>query len=81
MGANLVSSQTIGYRSEQVLVVRKRSLQDRRLLHVPLTTKSQKLMVKLSPKHTARVVEEMSVLGAAEMAEIGRLCRKLGLGN
>jgi MarR family 2-MHQ and catechol resistance regulon transcriptional repressor len=63
------------------LVVRKRSLQDRRLLHVHLTPKSQKLMEKLFPKHAARVVEEMSVLSAAEMAELGRLCRKLGLGN
>lgn len=63
------------------LVVRKRSLQDRRLLHVHLTPKSQKLMEKLFPKHAERVVEEMSVLSAAEMAELGRLCRKLGLGN
>jgi len=61
--------------------VRKRSLQDRRLLHVHLTPISQKLMEKLFPKHAARVVEEMSVLSAAEMAEMGRLCRKLGLGN
>ena len=63
------------------LVLRKRSLQDRRLLHVHLTAQGHKLIEGLFPRHAARVVEEMSALNAAEMAELGRLCRKLGLGN
>lgn len=62
------------------LVLRKRSLQDRRLLHVHLTPKGRQLMEGFFPRHVARVVEEMSTLTAAEMAELGRLCRKLGLG-
>jgi MarR family 2-MHQ and catechol resistance regulon transcriptional repressor len=37
-------------------------------------------MEGLFPRHVARVVEEMSALTAAEMTELGRLCRKLGLG-
>lgn len=61
------------------LVLRKRSLQDRRLLHVHLTPRGRKLMEGFFPRHVARVVEEMSALTAAEMAELGRLCRKLGL--
>lgn len=63
------------------LVVRKRSLQDRRLLHVHLTPEGRKLIERLFLRHAARVAEEMSALTAAEMAELGRLCRKLGLGE
>lgn len=46
---------------------------------IDLTAAGRKLMHAHRPHHSASIVQEMSVLTAGEQAELGRLCRKLGL--
>jgi MarR family 2-MHQ and catechol resistance regulon transcriptional repressor len=63
------------------LVRRKRSTKDRRCVFVELTDQGRELIQALFPVHVAAIVEEMSFLTNAEQEELGRLCRKLGLGE
>lgn len=61
------------------LVQRVRSVEDRRFISVYLTDEGQVLMQKVFPQHALRVAACMGVLSAEEQAELGRLCKKLGL--
>jgi MarR family 2-MHQ and catechol resistance regulon transcriptional repressor len=63
------------------LVRRERGNEDRRFVTVHLTPKGRALIVKIFPTHVANVVKQFGVLTAAEQEQLGRLCRKLGLGR
>jgi MarR family 2-MHQ and catechol resistance regulon transcriptional repressor len=62
------------------LVRRERSVDDRRYIQVHLTAKGRKMIQRIFPGHVRAVTEQMAVLRPAEQEELGRLCRKLGLG-
>jgi MarR family transcriptional regulator, 2-MHQ and catechol-resistance regulon repressor len=61
------------------LVQRHRQDGDRRLVKVHLTEKGTQLFVEAWPSHVKTIVEEMDSLSSEELAELGRLCQKLGL--
>lgn len=61
------------------LVERERALDDRRYITIHLTKDGQKLIGKLFPRHAGMIREEMSVLSAAELDKLGRLCKRIGL--
>lgn len=63
------------------LAERRRCVTDRRLVYVDLTPAGRATIAEILPRHVAVIVEEMSVLDAAEKAELGRLLRKLGKGR
>jgi len=63
------------------LVRRERSLEDRRCVFVHLTEKGRSLISALLPEHVAAITQEMHYLTPDELVELGRLCRKLGLGE
>ncbi|MGL4617673.1 MarR family winged helix-turn-helix transcriptional regulator [Chroococcidiopsis sp.] len=62
------------------LVRREREVGDRRCIKVHLTEKGKHLIGDIFPTHVAAVVEEMSVLTPTEQTELGRMCKRLGLG-
>lgn len=57
---------------------RDRPFDDRRCIQIHLTAQGQVLIQEVFPHHVAAVVQEMSILSAAEQEELGRLCRRLG---
>jgi MarR family 2-MHQ and catechol resistance regulon transcriptional repressor len=61
------------------LAQRQRSKEDRRVIIVTLTTEGRRLIRRIFPRHVERIVKEFSVLSAAELLELGELCRRLGL--
>ena len=61
------------------LVKRDREGKDRRYVNIQLTPKGRKLIKEIFPKHADGIVKEMNILNKAELEELGRLCRKLGL--
>jgi MarR family transcriptional regulator, 2-MHQ and catechol-resistance regulon repressor len=61
------------------LVRRERAAEDRRYITISLTEKGSQLIEKLFPRHAAAITDEIGVLTEEEQAELGRLCRKLGL--
>lgn len=63
------------------LVRRDRSRADRRVMHMGLTAKGERLMDAVWPKHLELLVQNMAVLSSTEQEELGRLCKKLGLGQ
>ena len=63
------------------LVRRERSKEDRRYFRVYLTEAGKKLISEFFPAHAGRITAEMSVLTPSEQEQLGRLCRKLGLGK
>ena len=62
------------------LVRRQRSLEDRRYIFVHLTEAGTEKLEQILPVHVQAITEEMNVLTEKEQKELGRLCRKLGLG-
>jgi len=64
---------------QQDLVKRQRDVEDRRQIFVHLTENGRSLIESIFPSHVAAITEEMSCLTDGELAELGRLCRKLGL--
>jgi MarR family transcriptional regulator, 2-MHQ and catechol-resistance regulon repressor len=62
-------------------VQRIRDEKDRRRYAVHLTTKGRRIIRAFFPRHVSRIVDEMNVLTKAELDELGRLCRKVGLGE
>jgi MarR family 2-MHQ and catechol resistance regulon transcriptional repressor len=60
------------------LVQRVRDTADRRHVTVHLTAEGRALIEDRFPGHVAAIVEEFSVLSAAEQGELGRVCKKLG---
>lgn len=63
------------------LVKRVRSADDRRMVHVELTALGRARIEEVLPKQIAVIVEQMSVLSPQELTELGRMCKKLGLGQ
>lgn len=54
---------------------------DKRFILATITPAGRKLMAKIFPHHSRRIVEVMSRLTPAEQNQLGRLCRKLGTGE
>lgn len=63
------------------LVQRVRSSEDRRMIMIELTAAGREKIERVFPEHARQISEEMGVLTAEEQVELGRLCRKLGLGE
>lgn len=63
------------------LVERRRSTEDRRYIQLHITGEGRKLIERFFPDHMQRLVECFSVLTAAERRELGRITKKLGLGQ
>src|SRR5574339_983042 len=63
------------------LVRRERDVDDRRVIHVHLTEAGSNKVEAVLPGHVAALVEEISVLSAAEQETLGALCKKLGTRN
>lgn len=61
------------------LVRRERDREDRRFITVHLTEEGRRLIRELFPRHAAALTQVMEALTAEELAELGRLCKKLGL--
>lgn len=59
-------------------VERRRDPTDRRRLSIRLTAAGARLVRVVFPGHLAAIVEEFSILTAAEQEQLGRLCRRLG---
>lgn len=60
------------------LVRRERSVKDRRFVLINLTPAGRRLIEKVFPQHARAISDGMAALNAAEQADLGRLCRKLG---
>jgi MarR family transcriptional regulator, 2-MHQ and catechol-resistance regulon repressor len=63
------------------LVTRVRGTDDRRFFTVQLTSDGERLITGVFPQHADAIVRELGVLTEEEQLELGRLCRKLGLGS
>ena len=63
------------------LVKRKRHNVDRRYFIVHLTSRGQKRIDNIFPRHAAVIADEMSVLSESEQETLSKLCKKLGLKN
>ena len=61
------------------LIARERDKEDNRYMRVCITEEGRRLLLSFFDQHVQGIVEELSVLTAAEQEELGRLCRKLGL--
>ncbi|HEY4246378.1 MAG TPA: MarR family transcriptional regulator [Lacunisphaera sp.] len=61
------------------LVLRERDASDRRFVVVRLTEKGNGFIGGLFPKVVANVTREMNALSSTELADLGRLCKKIGL--
>lgn len=60
-------------------VQRERDPADRRFVVVKLTPKGQAFIATLFPKVVANVTREMAVLSSTEIADFGRVLKKVGL--
>ena len=63
------------------LVKRKRHNVDRRYFIIHLTSRGQKRIDNIFPRHAAVIADEMSVLSESEQETLSKLCKKLGLKN
>lgn len=63
------------------LARRVRGKEDRRYFTVHLTEVGEQLIGEFFPAHAKRITAEMSILTGSEQEQLGRLCRKLGLGK
>lgn len=63
------------------LVARVRGVEDRRFFTVQLTSDGENLISGIFSPHAEAIVREMGVLTEEEQVELGRLCKKLGLGS
>ena len=59
-------------------VQRERDPADRRFVVVKLTPKGHAFISALFPKVVANVTREMTALSSTELADFGRLCKKIG---
>lgn len=64
---------------KQGWVRRQRDKEDRRQVTVSLTQVGDALISDIFPEHARRVEAALKALSQADQAELGRLCRKLGL--
>ena len=60
-------------------VTRERDPADRRYVVVRLTGKGETFIASLFPKVVGNVTREMNALSSTELADLGRLCKKIGL--
>ncbi|MSU47090.1 MAG: MarR family transcriptional regulator [Lacunisphaera sp.] len=60
-------------------VARERDPADRRYVVVQLTAKGESFIAALFPKVVGNVTREMNALSSTELADLGRLCKKIGL--
>ena len=60
-------------------VRRERNAQDRRFVSVDLTAEGKRFIERVFPGHAEAIAETFGALTAAEQAQLGRLCKKLGL--
>lgn len=63
------------------LVTRVRDAEDRRFFTIQLTNNGEKLISEIFPPHAGAIMREMGVLSEEEQIELGRICKKLGLGS
>jgi MarR family 2-MHQ and catechol resistance regulon transcriptional repressor len=63
------------------LVKRTKNKTDRRSFTINLTESGQRFIREFFPSHATRIVKEMNILNTAEQQQLGRLCKKLGLGK
>jgi len=63
------------------LVTRLVSPEDRRCTMVSLTDKGRETISRIFPEHASLISGFMARLSSEEQAELGRLCKKLGLGS
>ena len=61
-------------------VARERNPSDRRFVTVRLTDAGQRLIARLFPRIARQVARELAALSPAELAELDRLCKRVGLG-
>lgn len=59
-------------------VLRERDPADRRFVVVKLTPKGETFIAALFPKVVTNVTREMATLSSTELADFGRLCKKIG---
>ena len=62
------------------LVERKREQADRRMVRIYLTPQGEELIAQIFPRQAAAITAQFDVLTDHEQTELGRLCKKLGLG-
>lgn len=60
-------------------VQRERDPTDRRFVVVKLTDEGHSFIAALFPKVVAKVTREMNALSSTELADLGRLCKKIGV--
>ncbi|HEY9068935.1 MAG TPA: MarR family transcriptional regulator [Candidatus Ozemobacteraceae bacterium] len=63
------------------LAERRTGEYDRRMKTIVLTRRGHELVESILPAHVALIADEMAVLTPEEQTELGRLCKKLGLGR
>jgi MarR family transcriptional regulator, 2-MHQ and catechol-resistance regulon repressor len=63
------------------LAKRRQEGKDKRFIMATITPAGRKLMAKIFPQHSRRILEVMERLSPAEQMQLGRLCRKLGTGD
>jgi MarR family 2-MHQ and catechol resistance regulon transcriptional repressor len=73
-------SQLVRALEKKGLVRRLRAEPDFRRRAVWLTKDGRKLIEKVFPGHAALIADSLGQLSSKEQEELGRLCRKLGLG-
>ena len=61
-------------------VRRDRDPGDRRFVTVSLTDSGRALISDIFPRIAASITREMGALSSTELVDVGRLCKKLGLG-
>ena len=77
-GSNLTT--VVDNLERQGWVRRERDAHDRRVQNVHLTAEGRRRIEDVFPTHAARITETLGVLTRDEQRELGRLCKKLGLG-
>jgi MarR family transcriptional regulator, 2-MHQ and catechol-resistance regulon repressor len=63
------------------LVERKRETSDRRQVTISLTPEGEAQIQAIFPRQAATITDEFNVLTPEEQTELGRLCKKLGIGK
>jgi MarR family 2-MHQ and catechol resistance regulon transcriptional repressor len=63
------------------LVKRQQQGKDKRFVRASITPAGRRLIARIFPEHSQRIVDVMGRLTVAEQEQLGRLCRKLGTGE
>lgn len=63
------------------LAKRTQQGKDKRFILATITPAGRRLMARIFPQHSRRIVEIMARLSPTEQEQLGRLCRKLGTGE